>query len=247
MSPRDWNAASYQRVSAPLEAMGRDVLDRLVLDGGERVLDAGCGTGRVTAALLARLPRGEVVAVDGSPAMVEKAREQLGDDPRLTTQAVDLLDLELDRPADAVLSTATFHWIIDHDRLFARLHAALKPGGRLVAQCGGEGNIAAVRAAIERVAHPGLAGWPGPWRFAGPTETAARLEAGGWTDVWCWPQTVRVTPEDLGEYLSTVVLGSHLERLDPAEHGRFVGAVRTELEDDGIDYVRLNVLARRPS
>jgi trans-aconitate 2-methyltransferase len=245
--PRDWNADSYQRVSAPLEQMGRDVLDRLVLDGGERVLDAGCGTGRVTAALLERLPRGEVVAVDGSPAMVEKTRELLGDDPRLSTAAVDLLELELDRPVDAILSTATFHWIGDHDRLFDRLFAALRPGGRLVAQCGGEGNITAVRAAIARVAHPALADWSGPWHFASTRETHARLESLGYRDVWCWPQSVRVTPEDLGEYLATVVLGSHLERLDAADHGPFVDAVRTELGDDGIDYVRLNLLARRPS
>jgi trans-aconitate 2-methyltransferase len=92
MSPRDWDAATYEQVSAPLEAMGRDVLDRLELDGDERVLDAGCGTGRVTAALAERLPRGQVLAVDGSPAMVEQARERLGDDARVWV--ADLLELE---------------------------------------------------------------------------------------------------------------------------------------------------------
>lgn len=245
--PRDWNADSYQRVSAPLEAMGRDVLDRLTLDGDERVLDAGCGTGRVTRALLERLPHGEVVAVDGSPAMVAKTRALLGDDPRLDTATADLLELELPRPVDAVLSTATFHWITDHDRLFARLHAALAPGGRLVAQCGGEGNIAAVLEAVARVDHPGLAGWPGPWRFASPRDTEPKLRAAGFDDVWCWPQTVRVVPDDLSEYLATVVLGSHLERLPPPDRGGFVEGVRAELDDDGIDYVRLNVLARRAS
>ena len=142
MSPRDWNATSYERVSAPLEAMGRDVLDRLELRGDERVLDAGCGTGRVTAALVERLPRGEVVAVDGSPAMVEQARERLGD--RVDVRVADLVELELERPVDAILSTATFHWIADHERLFARLLGVLVPGGRLVAQCGGAGNVAAL-------------------------------------------------------------------------------------------------------
>src|SRR3954454_13774735 len=131
--PRDWNAASYQRVSAPLEAMGREVLDRLELDGDERVLDAGCGTGRVTAALVERLPRGHVIAVDGSPAMVEEAGARLGD--AADVRVADLLELELDAPVDAVLSTATFHWIADHDRLFTRLRDVLRPGGRLVAQC----------------------------------------------------------------------------------------------------------------
>jgi len=245
MAPRDWNAPSYERVSAPLEAMGRDVLDRLVLRGDERVLDAGCGTGRVTAALLERLPDGEVVAVDGSPAMVETARAALPSE-RVQVRVVDLLELELDPPADAILSTATFHWIADHDRLFARLGAALVPGGRLVAQCGGEGNVSAVRRAIARVAHSSLVQWPGPWNFASVPGTERRLAAAGFSDVWCWPQHVRVVPDDLGEYLATVMLGSHLERLEATDRVPFVHAVAVALEDDGIDYVRLNILARRP-
>ena len=178
--PRDWNAASYQRVSAPLEAMGREVLDRLELRGDERVLDAGCGTGRVTAALVERLPRGQVVAVDGSPSMVEQARERLG--PGVEVFVADLLELELDEPVDAILSTATFHWIADHDRLFERLFAALRPGGRIVAQCGGAGNVATVQAAIDAVAEPALEGWAGPWNFQSPARTAARLERIGFTE-----------------------------------------------------------------
>src|SRR5690348_10615043 len=115
--------------------------------------------------LLERVPRGHVVAVDGSQAMVDETRRRLGD--RVEAFATDLLDLALAVPVDAILSTATFHWIADHDRLFARLHAALKPGGQLVAQCGGEGNAAAVAAAIASVPHPALDGWAGPWHFAG--------------------------------------------------------------------------------
>jgi trans-aconitate 2-methyltransferase len=250
MPPRDWNATSYERMSAPLEAMGREVLDRLDLNGDERVLDAGCGTGRVTAALLERLPRGEVVAVDGSPAMVERARERLGDEIEL--RVADLLELALDRPADAILSTATFHWIADHERLFARLRDVLKPGGRLVAQCGGAGNIAALKAAAERVGGrepfaPALAGWPGPWNFAGTQETAERLTRLGWVDVWTWLQHVRVEPDDPHEYLGTVALGEHLERLEPEQREPFVGAVIEELDEPVVDYVRLNILARRPS
>src|SRR5687767_13452615 len=128
MPPRDWNAAAYERLSAPIEAMGRDVLDRLVLRGDETVVDAGCGTGRVTAALVERLPRGRVIAVDGSAAMVRKARERLPD-ARVDVRQADLLELDLGETVDAVLSTATFHWILDHDRLFGNLHAALAPGG----------------------------------------------------------------------------------------------------------------------
>src|SRR3712207_8551163 len=136
--PRDWDAATYQRLSAPIEAIGRDVLWRLRLDGDETVLDAGCGTGRVTAALLERLPRGRVIAVDGSPAMVEEARRRLPD--TVDVREADLLELELGEPVDAIVSTATFHWIGDHDTLFTRLRRALKPGGRLGAPGGRAGD-----------------------------------------------------------------------------------------------------------
>jgi len=242
--PRDWNAASYQRVSAPLEAMGREVLDRLELDGDERVLDAGCGTGRVTAALVERLPRGHVVAVDGSPSMVDQARERLG--PDVEVFVADLLELELDEPVDAILSTATFHWIPDHDRLFQRLSAALRPGGRIVAQCGGAGNVASVQAAIDAVAEPALEGWPGPWNFQSPEDTAARLERIGFTDIRTWPQDVRVEPDDIREYLGTVMLGSHLERIPEERRAAFVEAVLAEMPEPAIGYVRLNLQATRP-
>src|SRR5918997_5837395 len=184
--PRDWDAATYQRLSAPIEAMGRDVLWRLRLDGDETVLGAGCATGRVTAVLAERLPRGRVIAVDGSPAMVAEARRRLPD--RVDVREADLLELTVEVPVDAIVSTATFHWIGDHDRLFERLRAVLRPGGRLVAQCGGEGNIAAVRTAIERAGEPALAGWAGPWHFASPEATAARLERIGLEDVRTWRQ-----------------------------------------------------------
>jgi trans-aconitate 2-methyltransferase len=249
-TPRDWDAGSYERVSAPMEAMGREVLDRLELRGDERVLDAGCGTGRVTAALLERLPRGEVVAVDGSPAMIDELRARLGD--RVEARVADLQELALDRPVDAILSTATLHWVPDHDRAFARLRDALVPGGRLVAQCGGEGNVAGVRAAIDRVAGredfaAALAGWPGPWRFASPAESAERLRRLGWADVWTWRQHLEVRPDDLGEYLRTIVLGSHLERLPEPARDAFVAAVLEAMDAPVVDYVRLNILARRPS
>jgi trans-aconitate 2-methyltransferase len=242
--PRDWNAESYERVSAPLEAMGREVLDRLELRGDERVLDAGCGTGRVTAALLERLPRGEVVAVDGSPAMVAEARERLG--PRVEAFVADLTELVLEAPVDAILSTATFHWIADHDRLFEHLFAALEPGGRIVAQCGGEGNVATVQAAIDQVDEPALAGWGGPWNFQSPAATAERLERIGFTEVETWPQSVRVEPENLREYLGTVMLGSHVERVPPERRDGFIEAVLAAMPEPAIEYVRLNLSGRRP-
>ena len=116
------------------------MIERIPLRGDETALDAGCGTGRVTRLLAERLPRGRVIAVDGSRAMVEEATERLADlAPRVSVRHGNLLELELDEPVDLIVSTATFHWILDHDALFRRLFAALRPGGRLVAQCGGRG------------------------------------------------------------------------------------------------------------
>jgi trans-aconitate 2-methyltransferase len=241
---RDWDAATYDRVSSPLVKLATAVLDRLDLQGDETVLDAGCGSGNVTRMLLERLPQGHVIAVDGALSMVEHARAAL--DGRATVLQGDLTELVLEEPVDAVFSSAVFHWIADHDRLFERLFAALRPGGRIVAQCGGEGNVAAVRAAIDAVAEPALAGWAGPWNFQSPAATAARLERIGFSEVETWPQTVRVEPEDPREYLATVMLGSHLERIPPERHDAFVEAVLAAMPEPAIEYVRLNLRARRP-
>ena len=248
MPPRDWNAAAYLTLGAPVEAMGRDVLQRLELEGSEIVLDAGCGTGGVTEALAERLPDGRVIAVDGSASMVAQARERLP--ASVTVEQQDLLELTVEAPVDAILSTATFHWIRDHDRLFARLHAALKPGGRLVAQCGGAGNVEAVKNAGFALAQEPpfaehLADWPGDWHFASPQETEQRLRRTGFTDVWCWSSRVDVDVEDVQGYLATICCGSFLERLPPELHEPFIdGAVERLGAPLTIRYVRLNILAR---
>jgi trans-aconitate 2-methyltransferase len=246
---RDWDAATYDRVSGPQVAMAARVLDRLPLDGDETVLDAGCGSGRVTEMLLERLPFGHVIAVDEAPSMVEHARARLGD--RATVLRASLTELVLDERIDAVFSNAVFHWIADHELLFARLFAALMPGGRLVAQCGGAGNVARFHSAAREVAGKlpyaeHLAGWVGPWNFAGAGETAERLGRAGFEDVETWLEPYPVVPDDPVGYLRTVCLGYHLERLPEALRPGFVEAV-VDRADPELDYVRLNIAARRPA
>src|SRR4051812_33563385 len=171
-----WDAHTYDESSAPQQAWASEVLARLEgIAPDATVLDVGCGTGRVTEALAALVPRGRVLAIDASADMVELARRRLGD--RAEVWCEDALDLDLDEPVDAIVSTATLHWVRDHDRLWAVLARALRPGGVLEVQCGGEGNIDRVREVIEAVAHdaaPELVGWS-PWTFAGPQETERRL------------------------------------------------------------------------
>ncbi len=252
MSPavREWNADAYHRVSGPQVAMSEAVMDRLELAGDETVLDAGCGSGRVTRLLLERVPRGRVIAVDASSDMVARARTEL-DGAAADVRRGDLATLRLDERVDAVFSNATFHWVPDHDALFASLAAALRPGGRISAQCGGAGNVAAVHeAALRAAADAGLAGrfadWPMPWNFQGPEATEARLRAAGFEHVRCWLQPWPVEPDEPRAYLQTVCLGPHLERLAPDEHERFLDAVLLRLgQRPVLDYVRLNIVATR--
>ena len=248
---RDWDADSYHRVSAPQVAWAGEVLDRLGLEGHETVLDAGCGSGRVTAMLLERLPRGRVVAVDSSASMVERAKEVLPAE-RAAVQHADLAELELPRSVDAVFSNAVFHWVLDHERLFARLHAAMAPGARLSAQCGGRGNVERFLGHVREVAaeepfRAHLAGGLGPWNFQGPDETAARLERAGFEAVEAWLAPSPTVPEQPEEYLRTVCLGPHRERLPIELRDEFVRAVvRRCPRPLELDYVRLNIVARRP-
>ena len=148
--PSGWDAGAYDRLSDPQYAWGQRVIGRLELRGDETVLDAGCGSGRLTALLLERLPHGRVIAVDRSPAMLAAARSNLAAaGRRVTYLCADLQTIVLGRPVDAIFSTATFHWILDHPRLFRALAGVLIPGGRLEAQCGGGPNLARLRARVQ--------------------------------------------------------------------------------------------------
>jgi trans-aconitate 2-methyltransferase len=158
----------------------------------------------------------------------------------------DALELDLDEPVDAILSTATLHWVTDHDRLWARLARALRPGGTLEIQCGGEGNIDGVREVIDAVAGdcaPELLGWS-PWVFAGPRDTERRLWEAGFTETRCWLEERPTYPEDLAAFVPTSILAAHLARLPEERREQFaadvVASVRLPL-----DYVRLNVSAVR--
>ena len=244
--PRDWDARTYDRVADPQTRWGSAVLDRLPLIGDERVLDAGCGSGRVTELLADRLPHGRVVALDGSASMIEAARERLarfGD--RVEYVVADLgQPLPVDGEVDAVLSTATFHWVLDHDALFRNLAAVTRRGGRLVAQCGGAGNIASVMAVLARTGD----GWLGEKYFATPLDTTRRLDAAGYVDIECWltdEPTRFERGEPLETFLRTVVLGGHVARLPESDRDAFVHEVAEAMPEPVIDYVRLNILARR--
>jgi trans-aconitate 2-methyltransferase len=244
--PRDWDAVRYDAQPLPHQRWGRRTVERLDPAPDATVLDAGCGTGRDTELLLRRLPRGRVVAVDGSRQMLERLRERLaGQLDQVDVVPADLeAPLPLQGPVDAVLSVAALHWVLDHDALFVNLAAVLRSGGRLAIDCGGAGNIAAVSAAVTEILGP----QPSPWNFAGVEDTRHRLQQAGFTDL-----DVRLTRDparfesraQLREYLHSVVLGGQLEQMPADRHQGFVAAVAERLPEPVVDYVRLEITAIR--
>jgi trans-aconitate 2-methyltransferase len=218
-----WNAETYEKVASPQAAWAEEIIERAGIQPGDVVLDAGCGGGGVTQRLLELTPN--VIAVDADSNMVEKARATLPDSVPVYHQ--DLTELELDEKVDVVFSCAVFHWITDHERLFERLHAVLKPGGRLVAQCGGYGNIQNVLDIVgER---------PGRWLYAKPDDTEARLTKAGFRGARAWLQPKPTVPEDMATFIETVILHE--------DDNARANAERVAAQIDHIDYVRLNMEA----
>jgi trans-aconitate 2-methyltransferase len=250
MAPiKEWDAGSYQRVSVPHEEWAAALMERLPLAGSETVLDAGCGTGRVTRMLVERLPEGRVVAVDGSAAMVEKVGEVLR--PGDESFVANLTELELAEPVDGIVSSAVFHWIPDHEALFARMRAALKDGGRIEAQCGGEGNIDDFRRISGEIvarepyaAHLAAAGFEEPWFYADAEETAERLRAAGFDRIETSLQPWDVVPPDPREFMRTLILKPHIDSLPAELHEQLLDEVEAAVGDPfALRYVRLNISA----
>jgi trans-aconitate 2-methyltransferase len=271
---REWNAETYHRVSDPQLRWGLAVLNRLRLAGDELVVDVGCGTGRLTEHLARRLPRGRVVAVDISANMLATAQQHLeslasagGADKarpagrgRIVFAQADAAALPFNGSASAVFSTATFHWVLDHDALFASIFTTLAPGGRLLAQCGGGPNLSRL---VERASRlrandpfaPYFAGWTQPWEFADAATTARRLAAAGFTAVDTSEQYAPVTfptADAFREFAVNVVCRPYLAQLpDAILRDSFMDLLVEEYARDSpafeLDYWRLNLAGRRPS
>lgn len=259
----DWDAKRYHRVSEPQFDWGQRVIARLEPAAGERILDLGCGTGRLTQEIVKAVPGGpppRVVGLDRSGAMLAVARaSDDGGTGAVGYVKADGTALPFSEAFDAVFSAATLHWIQDHPAVFRSVADALTPGGRFVAQCGGLGNL---RRMLEHAAglmavapyREHFTGWRDPWNFADAEATAARLDAAGLTSVSAWLEEAPVdlqTAEQYAEFVSCVCIRHHLDRLPFDLRARFTGDLTALAGADSpaftLDYWRLNIDARKPA
>jgi trans-aconitate methyltransferase len=246
---QSWDASLYANHGRFVAALAESLVEALQPRPGERILDLGCGDGFLTRRIAAS--GATVVGVDNSPQMIAAAKEQ-GVDARLVSGE----SLPYSGEFDAVFSNAALHWMNDHDAVLEGIYRALKPGGRLVAECGGQGNIAAIRVALLAVLT--ARGIPAERiennKFFNPAEYRALLQKQGFLveDITLTP---RPTPLEsgMGAWLATFrrsVLELLPEGERPGAVEQIVSLLRPVLSDQQghwtADYVRLRFQVRRP-
>jgi len=243
-----WDPDRYATHARFVSDLGAPVVELLDPRPGERVLDVGCGDGALTEKLVEDGCR--VVAVDSSPEQVRAARQR-GIDARVA----DVTALDFDAEFDAVFSNAVLHWIRDPDAALAAIHRALAPGGRLVAEFGGHGCVASIRAAFgEVLARRGIdAETLNPWYFPTAEEYRDRLDANGFDidSIRLFPRPTPL-PSGLTDWLQTFAQ-PYLAGVPQGDRRAVQNEMRRRLEPvlstpDGVwsaDYVRLRFAASR--
>jgi len=259
-----WDAADYAKSSPVQKCWAHELVQKIGLCGHERVLDIGCGDGKVSAEIARCLPAGSVTGLDCSPAMIRFARKAFPKNsyPNLTFEEGDAEDLRYENAFDVVFSSAALHWVYDQRPVLAGISRALRSGGRMVVQMGGKGNAAGIFAVLERMlAEPAwaryFAGFSFRYGFFSPEEYRPWLltaglrpvRAGlipkemvypdrdglaGWVRTTWLPYIERV-PEDLRPGFVDEIVGRYLS-LSPAEPD---GTIRVAM-------VRLEIEAKKP-
>jgi trans-aconitate 2-methyltransferase len=259
-----WDAEDYHRHSANQQAWARELFGKLDLRGDERVLDIGCGDGKVTAELAARLRDGRVLGIDSSEAMVRFAREAFPPErhPQLRFAHVDAREMRFGEEFDLVFSNATLHWVVDHGPVLAGIARALVPGGRALLQMAGRGNAATVVEVMAAViAEPGwhahFVGFRFPYGFYAPEDYRPWLDQAGLAPLrvdLLSKDMVHAGADGLAGWIRTTWL-PYLERVPPSRRDELVGAVvrryldRHPADAEGRIHVqmqRLEVEAIRP-
>ncbi len=246
-----WNAKSYDSVSTVQQAWGKRILASLPFTGRETVLDAGCGTARLSEMLAEAVPQGLVLAVDNSAEMLDVAAERLTGHPQIRLVRADLTRLPFAGSVDMIFSNAVFHWIKDHGMLFRSLAAALRPGGRLIAQCGGFGNLVHAHEVVEEVMEkpryaPSFRAWQELYFYPTPGGTRPRPASAGFSEIEV-SLTAAPTPfetrQKYHDFVGTVILRAFQSVLPADERPAFVNDFVEASPAYNLDYVRLNISA----
>jgi trans-aconitate methyltransferase len=258
--PVTWNPADYAANSASQLVWARELIARLGLDGHERILDVGCGDGKVTAEIARAVPRGAVTGIDASPDMIAFARKAFPESEisNLNFEVMDARSIRFAKSFNLVFSNAALHWVDDHPAFLRGVAACLESGGRLLVSCGGKGNAQDVFAALR--AQMRLKRWRGffrklerPYFFHGPEDYErwlprfgfrsrgvrladkdmvfeTREKFAGWFRTTWLPYTQRV-PETQREGLIAAVVDRYLARHPADASGRIhVRMVRLEID-----------------
>lgn len=255
-----WDARRYHAVANPQTQWGLEVARQFDWREDDRVLDAGCGSGRLSRELLTFFPKGRLIAVDADPSMAEAAAESLAAPlaaGRAEVHQASLLEFSPSAPVDVVFSNATFHWILDHDRLWRRCFDWLVPGGRVCVQCGGEGNLQPQITMVGEIARELFGasvaeGLNRPTLYAGGADTERRLVDCGYENIEVWLEPKPTVFEDRAAFEAfarTVFLRPYRGALAEEQWKRLLERwIDRSLESYGprLDYVRLNVRCSRP-
>jgi trans-aconitate methyltransferase len=246
----EWNASLYDQRHSFVWKLGAALLELLEPRPGERVLDLGCGTGALTAQIAAA--GAEVVGIDSSPEMIAQARRAF---PQRRFEIADVRTFILHEPFDAVFSNAVLHWVKEPELAVSRIRAALKRGGRFVAEFGGRGNTQQMVAALKRQAAAfGISDYETPWYYPGIAEYSAILERHGFevTFATLFDRPTALDGKDGLRNWFEMFGGSLLDRLNPADRDACLTALETDLRPalyrDGTwfaDYRRLRIVAHR--
>jgi len=262
----DWDASTYDRISDVIESWGHKIIEHRKWKGNEIVLDAGCGSGKLTKILSIKVPHGKVFAVDFDSSMITLAKEKLAKISNIQFIKMDISKIELEEKVDVVFSNAVLHWILNHKKVFERFWQIFKPDGQLLIQCGGCSNLSKTLSIFNKVRNSnkfynyfcnnkGEDIWKEPWYFAKKEDTEKMLKEIGFKNIQVFLENKEAKFYNKEEYflfIKTIVLRPYLEYLpNDMLKDKFAKAVIYEIETNvkelqwRLDYVRLNINAEK--
>jgi trans-aconitate methyltransferase len=253
MTTHQWNADLYDRKHSFVAEYGAALLDLLAPQPGEHILDLGCGTGALTQQIADR--GATVIGIDSAASMIAQAQQNY---PNLSFQVADATNLLFVEQFDAIFSNAVLHWVKPPEAAIASMWQALKPGGRLVVEFGGKGNVKAIATALEQSLREMEYPNPetlNPWYFPSIGEYTNRLEQQGFEIQFAalFDRPTPLADADGIQNWIKMFAQSFLQAVPAEQQTTFLSQIadriRPQLYQNGIwvaDYRRIRAIALKP-